>query len=309
MKTKILTIAIAAILFVLPVSAQDIFPLSGAKWTGLITRDEGSTYTYFSYVMQGDTIVDDILRSKLYYIPDINKAKPDTLLVGYFHIVEKVVFYRIHEIEKGVYAVGLYPICSEYESDYPLYDFSLQEGDIYSYFCDSYDFELWQLVTSVQQVEFGGSNRKKIIFNGYNSLFWLEGMGSNRGFFCWKETGIPKSESVFHDYICFSVNDEVLYINPFYSKCPVPQFNAIPEVKTNSLSIFPNPMKSTATIQSDQPLQSIQIYDISGVLLYQQTCNGELQVTINKQSLLQGTYFIKVTLQTGETQIEKLIVQ
>jgi hypothetical protein len=155
--------------------SQDIFSLDNAKWTGEYIN-EGIEHRYFSYVIHGDTVVDDIVRSKLYYIPNINKT--DTFLTGYFHIAGDIVFYRKHEIELGVFANGLYEICEEYELDYPLYDFSLQEEDIYPYACNYVELK----VTSIEYVEFGGFIRKKIIFNGNYPFYWMEGMGSFEGF-------------------------------------------------------------------------------------------------------------------------------
>ena len=311
MKTKILTIAIAAILFVLPVNAQDVFPLSGAKWTEVIEYDYNYPiieYQYFSYVLQGDTIIDDILRSKLHLIPG---TSTDTDIVGFIHIQDSTVFYR----GRTTYAYNR--LCDEYhQQDYPLYDFSLSKGDsFYDCFESSFSFnneEYYYHVSDIDAVNLGGVSRKRITF--IHDLWlgsrdqWIEGMGSVNGLFYGKES-VPISDGSNKYFVCFTQNDELIYLNPRYSECPVPQFNAIPEVKTNPLRVFPNPMKSTATIQSNQPLQSIQIYDISGILLHKQACNGKLQTTINRQSLSQGSYFIKIALQTGETLIEKLIVQ
>ena len=299
MKTKILTIiAFAAILSVLPVSAQDIFPLSGAKWTEVIEYDYNYPtieYHYFSYVLQGDTIIDDILRSKLYKIPDINRR--DSVLVGFMHVQGSTVFYRTKAYS------GL---CLS-SQEVPLYDFSLSIGDSFIYTCNIYKFS----VSNIDTIELlDGISRKRITFAKILPFdeYWIAGMGSVNGLFF----GIEKrtiSDGQNKYFVCFTQNDELIYLNPRYSECPIPKFNAIPEVKTSPLRIFPNPMKSLVTVQSDCPLQLIEIYDISGMLLYQQVCNGELQTAINRQSLLQGSCFIKVTLQTGETRTEKLIIQ
>ena len=289
------------------VYSQDIFPLQNAKWAGVHITNQGgwpeeAKYTYFNYIIQGDTVVDDITRSKCYYIPNINKT--DTLLIGYFHIIENIVYYRIHEISQGVFAKGLYGLCPEYKLDALLYDFSLEEGDVFSRACD------WgkMNVTSIEYVEFGGKMRKKIMFNGHDSFYWLEGMGSNDGFFDGIEK-IPTSADESSERICFSINNEVLYMNPYYSECPEPKLNSIREINLNGLTIFPNPMQSVATVQSGQPLELIQIYDIAGILVHEQACKGELQTVIRKQSFSQGIYFVKIVLQNGNTQIKKIIIQ
>ena len=219
-------------------SAQNIFP-TNAKWTGVHMtnrtynwpyRPDSIKYTYFSYIIQGDTIIDNIVRSKLYYEPDINL--PDIFLIGYFHIKGDTVFYRKHEIEPGVFAEGLYEICDEYELDYPLYNFSLQKGDsiidLYSYCSESGDIK--REVADVQYIEFGGIDRKKIIFHEYSDFYWLEGMGSVYGFFYGKEKDLTSVDEMTA-YICFSVDDEVLYMHPHYSECANSRYNTITELK------------------------------------------------------------------------------
>lgn len=262
--------------------------------------------TYFSYIIQDDTVVDNITRSKCYYIPDIDKT--DTLLIGYFHVVDSIVYFQIHKNEDGSYSRGLYEFCEGYRSDCPLYDFSLKEGDIFSYTCCNDDGSWGIKVTSIENVEFGGQMRKKIIFNGYDTSYWMEGMGSNNGFFYGIEK-IPTSDGRSSMEICFSVNDVVLYMQPSYSECPVSQLNSIQEIKPNRLTIFPNPMKSAATVQSGQPLSLMQIYNVGGVLVHEQVCNGKLQNTIDTRSLSPGMYFVKCISQAGNMQIEKLIIQ
>jgi len=293
--------------------AQEIFPLSGAKWTEVEENHNYKPiqYKYFSYVLQGDTVIDDILRSKLYYIPDINRR--DSVLIGFIHVQESTVVYRIKD-ERGLGLGPYHLICvggnikKDVPQEFPLYDFSLSIGDSFTFNC----YPATYPVSNIDDIDLGGISRKRMIFTdkfGYIQDQWIEGMGSVNGLFFGKENKPISASNIWHVFVCFSLNDEVLYLNPEYSECPVPEFNSISVVRTNPLRIFPNPMKSAATIQSSQPLQLIQIYDISGVLLYKQACKGELQTTINKQSLLQGTYLMKVTMQTGGTRTKKLIIQ
>lgn len=260
--------------------SQDIFSLDNAKWTGADISDyywPDVRYTYFSFVIFGDTIVDDIHRSKLYYIPDINKT--DSILAGYFHVIDKKVFYRQHNFIR-------HGLCDVFESDYLLFDFSLQKDDTYYYPCN---FGLSSIkVTDILQVEFGGYSRKKIIFD--NTMYWIEGMGGFNGFFEGHEP-IPTSEENRVDYICFSVNDEVLYLNPNYLECPTPQFNSIHEKEYIQL------------------LKKMQIYNVSGILVCEYICNDKLHAVIPEQSLSSGIYLVKRTLQNGDIQTTKIIIQ
>ncbi len=101
-------------------------------------------------------MVDNIPRSKVYYIPDIYKT--DTLLIGYIHVVGEVVYYRKHQLGPGEFAQGLYDIFSEYESDYPLYNLSLQEENIaYAYWGSSQGFfhgkESTPIIKSIRELK------------------------------------------------------------------------------------------------------------------------------------------------------------
>jgi hypothetical protein len=67
--------------------SQDLFPLDNAQWIeALISYDKDGSIlneSYCSYVLQGDTVIDGINRSKLYYTPDINRNYLE--LIGYIH--------------------------------------------------------------------------------------------------------------------------------------------------------------------------------------------------------------------------------
>jgi len=278
--------------------ASDVFPLQNAKWTGFV-RDENEKqnlkHTYFSYVIKGDTVIDDIKRSKLYYIPDIYIK--DSLLIGYFHVIDSIVYYQIRNLYSGD-SYGLELICDEYGSNYPLYDFSLKKGDTY-YQCG---FPQKLEVTSIEYIEIGGKLRKKIIFDWD---IWIEGMGSIKGFFEGKYEPCICSSVI--EYICFSVNDEVLYMNSNYSECAYSGYS-IEQIKHNNLTITPNPMKSYATIDSGDTLDLLLFYNINGVLVREQICN-EMQIVIHKENLPQGIYFLKCFLKTGDMQTIKLIIK
>jgi hypothetical protein len=266
-------------------SAQDVFPLANAKWTGVFQHPISMTEienTYFSYVLQGDTIVDNSLRSKVYYLPDITKQ--DSVLIGYIHIQDSIVFYQQHEIQPDEFAEGLYRLCDEYQQDYPLYDFSLKKGEVNVDDCAHNQL----IVTDVDIMNLGGRDRKKIIFNNSSYDIWIEGMGHLYGLFSGKEL-IPTSGDESSDFICFRVNGEVLYLNPRYMDCPS-ALSSIDNIKNYSL-------------------KGIQIYDLKGILVQETSNNSELQTFLLQQSLSSGIYILKITLENGNSVTEKLFIQ
>ncbi|MDR0437338.1 MAG: T9SS type A sorting domain-containing protein [Bacteroidales bacterium] len=294
MKTQIITILICILFANTTTHAQEVFPLSGAKWTEEITY-MGIPQQYISYVLQGDTVIDGIQRAKLYIFYSPNSA--DSYLIGFFHIQGNSVFFR------SLNNFAYYPICSDYYlQDGLFFDFSLLEGDSF----ENCTYPGMSIVSSVDSIELGGINRKSITF-GINGGQWTEGIGSLDLFYGkeWIPTGFYGKHLV-----CFTLNDELIYLDPRYSKCPVlGNATTILETKNNQLTIFPNPAKSTVTVQSDHSLKRLQIYDISGTLLHEQSCNGELQTTIQKLPHPPGMHFVKITLQSGDVYTKKLIIQ
>jgi hypothetical protein len=303
LRMKKLALFIIQITFSVVTLAQNVFPLENAKWTEVIVKGEHPDerdYYYLSYVLQGDTVIDNIRRSKLYWIPDINKK--DSVLMGYIHTVRDTVFYRVNEHESG----SVYGVCEEYEADYPLYDFSLKQGDIFDYNCDRSSYQL--MVTNIDNIDFGGSNRKRITF-GNNDDCWVEGMGSIKGLFYYKER-IPTASYLRKYFVCFTQNEEVLYLNPQFSECPIPTFSAINQVQSRpAVNIHPHSLSAnTFIVESVFPLKEIKVYSLNGLLLNDYSCSGEMQYIINK-SFKSGIYLIKVVLQNGYVKSEKLIIK
>ncbi|MDR0437337.1 MAG: T9SS type A sorting domain-containing protein [Bacteroidales bacterium] len=300
MKTRIMTILICIVFANTATRAEEVFPLSGARWTWEIRYYYEDPYNV-SYVLQGDTVVDDIQRAKLYYIHHDNHT--DSLLMGFIHTRGDSVFYRsLSDL------VGHYPniLCLEPHQDYLLYDFSSSKGDSIKDYCHYEDS--YFPVLDVDSVKFGGIHRKRIRFREDDYDYWIEGMGSINGLFYGVEA-IPIG-MMSRRLVCFTLNDEPVYFNPTYSsECPVPGVvSVIRETKNNLLTIFPNPAKSTVTVQSDHPLKRLQIYDVNGTLLSEQSCNNELQTKIQKLPKKAGKYVLKITLQNGVVHTEKLII-
>jgi hypothetical protein len=139
-----------------------------------------------------------------------------------------MVYYRKHEISQGVFAEGLYEICPEYESDYPLYDFSLEEGMIFEYIephvIPEYEYPVSLYVKNVNFVEINGVQKKQIRLEvfapdlGVNnmSVTWIEKVGSLNGLFY--PCGIL-APGVKRDLLCYFQNNKLFYKNPNYSEC------------------------------------------------------------------------------------------
>jgi hypothetical protein len=67
--------------------------------------------------------------------------------------------------------------------------------------------------------------------------------------------------------------------------------SAIENVEENHLTVFPNPAKDEILIQSDLPIQKVEIYSLTGVLLLSENnFNGKISVS----ALTKGVYMVKI---------------
>ncbi|MDD2279596.1 MAG: T9SS type A sorting domain-containing protein [Bacteroidales bacterium] len=87
--------------------------------------------------------------------------------------------------------------------------------------------------------------------------------------------------------------------------------NVVNSTPLSTLSIYPNPTQGEVTIKmaSEEEVNTIEIYSITGALVYSKTYNAslsEVKMNINQP---QGVYMVRVTLNNGNTSIGKLIVK
>ncbi len=75
-------------------------------------------------------------------------------------------------------------------------------------------------------------------------------------------------------------------------------------IEKHQVSLFPNPFTNTMNIESEMPVSKIDIYDISGRLVFSQFNPG---TSINTEHLKTGPYLVSVTLQNGQTLQKKTI--
>jgi hypothetical protein len=85
------------------------------------------------------------------------------------------------------------------------------------------------------------------------------------------------------------------------------QVYVAPEEKT-SAKIFPNPSTGMFTIQADESIHSVAVYDLQGSLKLLQTVQSGKTCTLDASSLLPGMYFIAIRyIGTDKTEMSKVI--
>ena len=80
----------------------------------------------------------------------------------------------------------------------------------------------------------------------------------------------------------------------------------IKEIKKNDILIYPNPAQDRLSISTEQDIDSIVIYDLSGRVVMRQNLNNK-NSNLNIKSLSSGTYLVQIFNKGKLLKSEKLI--
>ncbi len=187
-----------------------------------------------------------------------------------------------------------YFISANSETEYLLYDFSLEEGMIFNYIeIPEYPVSLY--VKKVDFVEIGGVQLKQIQltepppYDYFVRATWIENIGSLYGLFY--PCGMLKTGSL-RELLCYFQNDELVYKNPVYSECYYDNLTSVQTVVIDDCYIYPNPFKNIVFISTNN-VGYVEIFDVLGKTVYY----SEINIGINEIStsyFLKGIYFIKI---------------
>jgi len=259
--------------------------------------------SYMKFWFQGDTVIENLKYKKVYVqyedsIANFNNA-------SYFAAI------REDTTAKKVYGVASYtsiPYCPYNGEEVLLYDFSVNVGDIVSF------YSFWpfgephireqQVVKSIDSILVDNHYRKRINFihnegswNAYPES-WIEGIGSTHGLFF---AGIFDVIDVMNwtTLLCVHIDGRLIYqyLDPFYDNysCYIPKSGVnIIENKNEILKIYPTIVDNLLNIKTDVSTQNFnyKIINVQG-----QVINSEMLTssTINVSNLNKGFYFIVIS--------------
>lgn len=311
-------------------NAQTYFPFpdSVGVWRQASTYDQGfSMYelTNYNIFLNGDTIIDSALYSKLYIyscgtfmIPFSYPNPPtgcpiDTSNASYYgslREINKRVYFRpdsLYYNNDNSWSSFCFASNWNRNEDLLLYDFNVNEGDTIVYpFLDSLSI----FITSIDSILIQTNYRKKFNYNisswgnssscshfgvGYN---YVEGIGDiSSGLFSLYISYFENAESLN----CFE-DDEVSFSN--VSDCMTV---GISTIRNNELfELYPNPTSNKLFIELEYPTRTkVIVYNISGKEVYSSFIN-QSKSTIDISSYKSGLYIVKVINENG-TSKSKLI--
>ncbi|RLD47815.1 MAG: hypothetical protein DRI94_13455 [Bacteroidetes bacterium] len=282
------------------------FPNSGIIWNIITTNDTFDPHSPYKnrYGLIGDTLINDTLYSKLYVLEN------DTNL----NIINGSYVGAIRENNKHVY----YKDISFPTKDILLYDFSLQQGDTmyYDYYgflgnIEPYINSHFNVVANIDSILINNKYRKR--FNFENSDIWIEGIGSIFG------QGLihPIAQYPLNGDVvtvaCIKHNDTILHLgNPLCDKCFCSlNIRGIENNKVR-LYVFPNPVTSVFNIRFDyieREVYNLSIIDCVGKKVFSKINIKKGNISINKENLNSGLYFIILKNDKGRVYSEKIIIE
>lgn len=185
-----------------------------------------------------------------------------------------------------------------YGEEVLLYDYDLEEGD---FFHDN-DEHPMQVTSVTTIIDNNGVERKKWEFSFMQlpgeTEYWIEGVGSSRGFL---NVGVyePGNDGEVFHLLCMHNGDNVIYVNPEYNTCDIDEIEENP--LAGSFDIFPNPANEVVKILNDSNISvtSIEVIDMLG----RSVMCVEDSKDINVAELPQGEYFVRIN--AGESVIIK----
>ena len=235
----------------------------------------------------------------------------DSIVTGYSY---KKVFSCDDKLHENIKYEGLireqekktYFIPTNSETEYKLYDFSLEEGMIFEYI-DWWYHELPPISFCIKQVDFveiNGVQKKRMKLTGLPPFdviiyaTWIEGIGSLNGLF--EPCGVlaPGGNRIL---LCYFQNNEVVYKTPEYPECyyDKPE-ELIPFMKQPDIgvSVYPNPVDRVLNISSpEEIIRSVKLVDISADAVIYSNDNINTNVyTIDMSSMQRGFYGLTVWL-------------
>jgi len=280
------------------------FPDSNAFW-GVDGRNIFYSYRLNSrYGLNGDTILNGKTYSKVYSLFD--STLTNTL---------STYFAAIREQDKRVYTV------IENAPEEILYDFNLSEGDTITFHYSLFFHEpqnFSRIVTQVDSVQlFNGEYRKRFHFDpiGYNSMpdEVIEGIGS----VIWQGLFNPLINDAYtngdvYSFECFKQNETIIFLNnPECDHCFCNLLTGIKKTeKEEIISLSPNPFSVQTTLQTASYLNNatVTIFNTYGQQLKQMTNLSGQTITLNREGLPGGLYFLQLAQNNRILLTAKLII-
>ncbi len=235
--------------------------------------------------VSGDTIINNEHYKKLYNYTIIRRNFPplERIVYGYIGAIrnmegKKVGFISYEDSEESI-----------------IYDFNLIVGDTLRDVNEDV-----AVVTSIDSMEYCGVFHKRFNLNVENSepQFLVEGIGYSSGlvypfFYQFEITNTLKCYTIKDSTACETC--DLLLADKLISK-------------DISFSLFPNPNNGNFTIKTEEEIVEVKIFDMMGLLVYQEYNVIGIEGFNNDIQLASGVYWLLSTTKNENKFLEKLLI-
>lgn len=190
---------------------------------------------------------------------------------------------------------------SDYDDEVLLYDYDLEVGD---WFNDDDDHPM-EVVAVTVITDNNGVQRKKYDFSFIGleneTEFWIEGIGSSKGFVNSGNYTPTEDGAIFH-LLCYHVDNDLIYVNPEYNTCDITELDE--NNAESTVTIYPNPANNVVKIMNTEgmTINKVEVIDVLGRTVISTENTNE----INVSSLPEGQYFVRIQGET--TLVRKLSI-
>ncbi len=273
---------------------QDYIPLIGENKVWSVSHEK--------FTFLGDTTINDLEYSKLFYHNFIQEFTPDSL--------EYVAALREDTINKKVYFIW-----KDFNTEVLLYDFSLDVGETFhaqypefsfsgpTYFVNNINPRYLDVSRVTDSIIEGKSRKVLVMANHYSydiEDYFIEGIGSRFGIiYAGYELEFDRE---YPFLLCLHENNTLTYqeedpfsisqVEPCYS---IPTTN-VDEFTNNSLvlTISSTLIDEMFSIRSNTPLNEITISNLNGRIVYQYRSSENItQLSINVAHWDSGLYIVR----------------
>ncbi|OFX59923.1 MAG: hypothetical protein A2046_03355 [Bacteroidetes bacterium GWA2_30_7] len=235
-----------------------------------------------TYFFDGDTTINGYLYKKLFY------DKRDTIYSDPPYIQDSYGYAAAFRQD----SLKVYFVKPDSTIENLYCDFNMSIGDTLKYY---YNNEYPYAITSIDSIQYGNNYRKEYKLN--NSYSFYEGIGNGLGLFHDFSIGIEGGVYL----VCFEQNEILQNVYQFWGTPPECGLttNLIKEkhLKSNNISIFPNPFSETAVIEFPNPDYSsynLVVTDVTGKVVKQISNIKSNKIVFEKGDLSGGFYLINM---------------
>ncbi len=181
-------------------------------------------------------------------------------------------------------------------------DFDLSIGDTLKYYYNDTEY----IVDSISSIPFGTGTRKRYILN--NGFSFYEGIGNALGLL--RNFSIEIEGGVY--LVCFEQSGITQYVSVIGAniECGLATTSINENVYSSDFTIFPNPFSTLTTFQTDKIFKgaTLTVYNSYGQTVKQiKNINGQT-ITLHRDNLSSGLYFIRLTQDSKVITADKLVI-